>query len=85
MSEPKPIAVVIPASLWDSDGTEEAILAEWHTEDGATVEEADPLAEVMVDKVSMLLEAPASGMLEIRTPPETPIALGAIIAVIHPR
>lgn len=82
---PDPIPVTIPTTLWESDGTEEAVIAEWFVEDGASVERGAPLAEIMVDKVSMELEAPASGVLELRTPGGTPVGLGATIAVIHPR
>ena len=81
----EPILVTIPTTLWESDGTEEAVLAEWLAEDGATVEAGAPLAEVMVDKISMVLDAPASGVLEIRTPAESPVGLGTTIATIRPR
>lgn len=76
--------VRIPPTLWDSDGTEEAFLTEWYATDGATVEAGAPLAEVMVDKVTMEVEAPASGRLEIRVPAESPIGLGTLVALIHP-
>ena len=85
MPDPAPVSVVIPTSLWESDGTEEAVLAEWFVEDGATVEEGAPLAEVMVDKVSLALDAPARGVVEIRTPGGTPVGLGTTVAVIRPR
>ena len=62
---------------------EEAVLAEWLAADGATVEAGDPLAEVMVDKVSLELEAPASGVLEHRVPSGGPVGLGTTVAVIH--
>jgi len=75
--------VTIPTSLWESDGTEEAVLAEWLAADGAAVEAGAPLAEVMVDKVSLVLEAPASGVLEIRREEGAPVGLGATVAVIH--
>jgi len=77
--------LVIPLSLWESDGTEEAVLAAWLADDGATVEAGTPLAELMVDKVTVEIEAPVGGRLEIRTPAETPVAPGATIAVLHPR
>jgi 2-oxoglutarate dehydrogenase E2 component (dihydrolipoamide succinyltransferase) len=76
--------VRIPPTLWDSDGTEEAFLTEWYAEDGATVEAGTPLAEVMVDKVTLEIEAPVSGRLEVRTPAESPIGLGTLVALIHP-
>ena len=82
---PEPIPVTIPTSLWESDGTEEAVLAEWLVEDGATVEEGTPLAEVMVDKVSMVLDAPAGGVLDIRVPADEPVGLGTTVALIRPR
>ena len=80
---PDPVPVAIPMTLWESDGTEEAVLAEWLAADGATVAEGDELAELMVDKVSLVLDAPASGTLEIRTAEGSPVGLGTTIAVIR--
>lgn len=82
MTDPVPVA--IPTTLWDSDGTEEAVLAEWLVEDGSTVEAGAPVAEVMVDKVTMELEAPAAGVLEARVPAGSPVGLGTTVAVIRP-
>ena len=84
MPAPVPVPVVVPTSLWESDGTEEAVLSEWFAEDGAAVEAGAPLAEVMVDKVSLTLDAPAGGVLEIRVRAGSPIGLGTTVAVIRP-
>ena len=81
---PAPTDVIIPTSLWESDGTEETVLVAWLAEDGATVQVGDPLAEIMVDKVTVEVEAPVGGRLDIQTPAETPVGLGTTIAVIHP-
>lgn len=80
-----PIDVTIPPALWESDGTEETVLTEWLAEDGATVVAGAPLAELMVDKVTVEIEAPAGGRLEVRTPAGAPVGLGTLIARIHPR
>jgi len=42
----------------------------------------DLIAEVMVEKTSYDVTAPADGMLRIRIPAETPFKRGAIIAAI---
>ncbi len=82
---PEPIPVTIPTVLWESDGTEEAVLAEWLVADGAVVEAGAPLAEIMVDKVALVLDAPATGVLETRVVPNSPVGLGTTVATIHPR
>lgn len=84
MPRPDPVPIIVPTSLWESDGTEEAVLSEWLAADGTPIEAGAPLAEIMVDKVSLTLDAPASGMLEIRTPEGAPVGLGTTIAIIRP-
>ncbi|WP_412069726.1 lipoyl domain-containing protein [Rubrivirga sp. IMCC43871] len=81
---PDPVVVAIPATLWESDGTEEVVLSAWLVADGATVEAGAPLAELMVDKVTVEIEAPAGGRLQILTPADAPVGLGTAIARIHP-
>lgn len=56
--------VIIPADLWAEDWETGAML-EWLVPDGSTVRRGQPLAEVQVDKVTLELEAPASGTLRI--------------------
>lgn len=74
------IPVVIPPDLWEGD-LEGAVSARLFAE-GDAVRTGDLIAEVMVEKTSYDVTAPADGMLRIRIPAETPFKRGAIIAAI---
>ena len=78
------IPVVLPETLWEAEGDEEAVLVGWLAEDGAAVEAGAIVAEVMVEKVTVDVEAPASGRLEVVTPIDAAVRLGDVIAWIHP-
>ena len=86
MPEPtdSPVAVVLPDTLWEPQGDEEAVLVAWLAPDGAAVTEGAVIAEVMVDKVTIDVAAPASGRLAIVTPAEARVHLGDVIAKIYP-
>src|SRR6185312_11747455 len=45
------------------EGTTEAEIVAWHVKVGDTVEEDDPLVEVMTDKATVELPAPVSGRI----------------------
>ncbi|MBK8160513.1 MAG: biotin attachment protein [Rhodospirillaceae bacterium] len=74
------IPVVIPPDLWEGDV--EGAVSAWLFAEGDTVRTGDLIAEVMVEKTSYDVTAPADGMLQIRIPAETPFKRGAIIAAI---
>lgn len=74
------IPVVIPPDLWEGDI--EGAVSAWLFADGDSVRSGDLIAEVMVEKTSYDVIAPADGMLQIRIPAETPFKRGAIIAAI---
>ena len=80
----QPVAVAIPADLWEPHGDEEAVLVGWLAQDGAAVSEGAVIAEVMVDKVTIDVAAPASGRLAIVTPVDTRVHPGDVIAKIYP-
>ena len=80
----QPVPVVIPETLWEPNGDDEAVLVGWLAQDGASVEASAVIAEIMVEKVTIDIEAPASGRLAIVTPVDTPVHLGDIIAKIYP-
>ncbi len=80
----QPVPVVIPENLWEPHGDEEAVLIGWQAQDGASVEAGAVIAEIMVEKVTIDIEAPASGRLAIVTPVDTPVHLGDVIAKIYP-
>lgn len=72
--------VRIPEGFWDGD--EEGVIATWLFADGETVTAGAPLAEIMYEKASMELTAPASGALAILAPAETPVRRGQVIGRI---
>lgn len=72
--------ITVPAGLW-SDGDEAAISA-WLYADGDAVSEGAVIAEIMVEKSSFELTAPASGTLHIAVAAETPVIAGEIVGRI---
>lgn len=72
--------ITVPAGLWN-DGDEAAISA-WLYADGDAVSEGSVIAEIMVEKSSFELTAPASGILHIDIAAETPVTAGEIVGRI---
>jgi len=56
----------------------EATLAEWHKQDGEYVEKGEPLFTIETEKVTLEIEAPASGMLH------SLVAAGETVPVMRP-
>jgi pyruvate/2-oxoglutarate dehydrogenase complex dihydrolipoamide acyltransferase (E2) component len=52
------------------------------TPDGAVVKEGDLIAEILVEKTTLELYAPASGKLKISVEPEIVIDKGELVATI---
>ncbi len=69
--------IVVPCDLWD-DGRQAAISV-WLYGDGAAVAQGAIVAEIMVEKTSYELAAPASGRLEILIGADEIIAKGQVI------
>lgn len=80
----QPVEVLVPEMLWEGEGDEEIMLTGWLVANGATVKLGDVIAEIMVDKITMDIEAPTSGRLAINVMPETLVQLGDVIATIYP-
>ncbi len=74
--------VRIPADLWDEDDKTGSIVL-WLYADGTGVRQGDVIAEVLVEKVTLELEAPASGTLRIKVEPEVVVNKGDTVAVIE--
>lgn len=72
--------VIIPTGLWN-DGDEAAISA-WLYSDGDNVAEGAVIAEIMVEKSSFELVAPAAGSLTILVPAEEAVRPGQVAARI---
>lgn len=60
----------------------EGILATWFVADGAAVSEGDQLFELETDKATMSIPAPASGVIAIKTPADTEVSVGMVVATI---
>lgn len=72
--------ITIPEDLWDDDS--EGSISSWLFSDGDEVAEGDLIAEVMNEKVTNELLAPASGKLEILVAAEQPVSKGQVVAKI---
>jgi pyruvate/2-oxoglutarate dehydrogenase complex dihydrolipoamide acyltransferase (E2) component len=77
-----PTPVIIPADLWDEDDKTGSIVL-WLYADGSQVKQGDLIAEVLVEKVTLELEAPASGTLRIQVEPEIVVNKGDTVAIIE--
>ncbi len=74
--------VIIPTDMWAEDDKTGSIVI-WLYRDGAEVKAGDVIAEVLVEKVTLELEAPASGTLRIKVPPEVVVMKGDVVATIE--
>ncbi|ELY97700.1 lipoyl domain-containing protein [Natrialba aegyptia] len=65
MSSNAPRVAVETADVWPADTDEnEGVVVNWFTSEGTRVDEGDPLCEFQVEKVSVDVPAPASGILD---------------------
>ena len=74
--------ITVPEGLWTEEDKSGSIVV-WLYQDGAQVSEGDVVAELMVEKVTFEIEAPASGTLRIAVEPEVPVQMGARLATIE--
>ena len=72
--------VRVPLDLWPEDDNAESIV--WLFADGAAVIEGDLIAEILVEKATLELYAPASGTLRIGVDAEHAIDSGQLVASI---
>ena len=72
--------VRVPLDLWPEDDNAESIV--WLFADGAAVIEGDLIAEILVEKATLELYAPASGTLRIGVDAEHAIDRGQLVASI---
>ncbi len=76
-----PTAVTIPADLWDEDDRTGATLL-WLLADGAQVAAGDVIAELVVEKVTLELQAPVAGALAIVAASDALVYKGDQVAAI---
>ncbi len=74
--------VAIPEGLWDTTKTPEGIVANWFYTDGSKVAAGATIAEIMVEKATYEIAAPAAGELHIAVPKDGVIRPGTVIARI---
>jgi len=72
--------ILIPTALWDDDSP--GVISTWLFEDGDRVAEGAVVAELMNEKVSFEITAPAAGILRIEVPAEAEVALGQRIGAV---
>jgi len=75
--------IVVPEGLWDAEKTPEGIVANWFYAEGATVSEGATVAELMVEKSSFDVAAPAAGTLRIAVPKDGTVRPGTVIGRIE--
>lgn len=76
----------VTLSLWPDDAdSEEGVVVNWFTREGATVKEGASLCEVQVEKVSVDVLAPADGTLaEIICDEDDEFSHGDTLAWLEP-
>jgi pyruvate/2-oxoglutarate dehydrogenase complex dihydrolipoamide acyltransferase (E2) component len=73
--------IVIADHLWDEG---EAAISAWLYADGDRVAAGAIVAELMVEKSTMEVIAPATGALRILVAAEAPVVKGQVVARIDP-
>jgi pyruvate/2-oxoglutarate dehydrogenase complex dihydrolipoamide acyltransferase (E2) component len=71
----------VPADLWEDAAA--AVISNWYYEEGDEVEEGAIIADLMVEKATYELVAPAGGRLVALREVESEAAKGDIIAGIE--
>lgn len=74
--------IVVPPDLWDAATTPEGIVANWFYANGASVPAGATVAELMVEKSSFDIAAPAAGPLYIVVPKDGVVTPGMVIGHI---
>ncbi|MCS4504612.1 hypothetical protein KBTX_02949 [wastewater metagenome] len=74
--------VRIPEGLWDADITPEGVVANWLYRDGSEVDAGETVAEIMVEKATMEITAPAAGRLAITVAKDGVVRPGTVIGRI---
>lgn len=74
------VDVVVPEGIGDN---EEIVVAAWLFQDGEKVDAETPICQLMVEKVSFDIAAPATGYLRQVAKEETVVTVGQVIARIE--
>lgn len=74
--------IVVPSGLWDTTKTPEGIVANWFFRDGTDVSAGANVAELMVEKSTYEITAPAAGHLHILIAKDGVVRPGSVIGRI---
>jgi pyruvate/2-oxoglutarate dehydrogenase complex dihydrolipoamide acyltransferase (E2) component len=77
------MSVVIEFPTLSKDEAAEGVLATWFVRSGEAVKSGQVIAEVMVDKVSVDIEAPIAGVVTCLVEEEAAVRQGSPIAEIE--
>lgn len=72
--------ILVPQGQWEPD--QEAALATWLYEEGEAVQAGVTVAEIMVEKTSFEIAAPASGTLCIAVAEDEIVVAGQVVGSI---
>ncbi|MGD9811613.1 MAG: biotin/lipoyl-containing protein [Sphingobium sp.] len=72
--------IVVPSGLWEASDT--AVIASWLYGDGDAVQAGAVIAEIMVEKSSFEVTAPANGVLRIGLEEESEVSAGQVIGSV---
>lgn len=75
------VDILVPQEMWGE--SVEGVVVTWIYQNGATVTEGKPIAEIMVEKAQLEIVAPASGKLTILAVPETVIGRDQVVGRIE--
>lgn len=74
--------IAVPEGLWDTDKIPEGIVANWFHRDGSAVKAGATIAELMVEKTTYEIAAPAAGQLHILVAKDGVVRPGTVIGRI---
>ncbi len=74
--------VIIPPDFWQEDDPSGSTVI-WLFDEGAKVRQGEVIAEILVEKVTLELEAPASGRLKRLVEAESVVNKGDRLAIIE--
>lgn len=75
--------IVVPEGLWDTSVNPEGIVANWFYPDGATVSKGTVVAELMVEKSTFEIEAPADGVLKRAVDKDGVVRPGTVLGTVN--
>lgn len=76
------VDIVIASDLWDAAANPEGIVANWFSQEGASVTKGAVIAEIMVEKTSFDVMAPADGRLHIIVGKDGVVKPGTVIGTL---